>query len=113
MKIQLSEIDRRLIKRVCNDILEETGIDQDNWIEVKDILAILDSLEDTYKDLEDKYNELQENIKDNYKPCSVNDNHRFYESTIEKLEKRDFNLWNYIKEKGLIEEYEKYNSEKN
>ena len=113
MKIQLSEIDRRLIERVCNDILEETGIDQDNWIEVNDILAILDSLEDAYKDLEDKYNDLQENIKDNYKPCSVNDNYRFYESTIEKLEKEDFNLWNFIKEKGLIEDYEKHNSKEN
>lgn len=110
MKVQLSEIDRRLIERVCNIVAEQTGIDDDNWIEIDDLLAILDSLEDHYRDLEDYYKEAAEEMKESYKPCDVNDNWRFYESTIEALQAEINKQHRFIKEKGLIGEYEKYNS---
>lgn len=110
MKIQLSEIDQRVIERVCNIILEDTGIDNEGWIEVDDLLAILDSLEDSYKDLEDEYNEYKENIKDNYKPIGEGDNYRYYANTIQKLDEECNRQWNFICEKGLKEEYENYNS---
>ena len=108
MKILLNDIDYRLIERVCEAIGEKINIDMDGYIEVDDILAILDSLEDTYKDLEMEYEEYKENVKENYKPCDVNNNHRFYTRTIEALQKELDKEYSFIKEKGLIEEYGKY-----
>lgn len=109
MKIQLSEIDRRIIERVCEITEETTDIDADNYIEVDTILAILDSLEDSYKDLEDEYNTYREMISDNYKPIEVNDSHRYYVNTIENLSLEADKMHKFIKEKGLLEEYGEYN----
>lgn len=110
MKIQLSEVDQRIVERVCNIILEDTGIDNEGWIEVEDLLAILDSLEDSYKDLEDEYNDYKEHIKENYKPLGEGDDYRFYANSLDKLTNENNNLWKFINEKGLVEDYEKYNS---
>lgn len=109
MKIQLSEIDRRMIERVCDDIFEETGIDENNWIEVDDLLAILDSLEDKFKDLKDELDEYKENVKNNFKPCDVNDNWNYYATTIQKLDEECNKQYQFIIKKGLKEEYEEYN----
>jgi len=110
MKIQLSEIDQRVIERVCKIILESPGIDEEGWIEVEDLLAILDSLEDSYRDLEDEYNEYKENIKDNYKPIGEGDNYRFYANTIQKLDEECNKQYQCIIKEGLKEKYEEYNS---
>lgn len=110
MKIQLSEIDQRVIERVCKIILESPGIDEEGWIEVEDLLAILDSLEDSYRDLEDEYNEYKENIKDNYKPIGEGDNYRFYANTIQKLDEECNKQYQFIIKEGLKEKYEEYNS---
>lgn len=109
MKIQLSEVDQRVIERVCNIILEETGIDNEGWIEVDDLLAILDSLEDSYKDLEDEYNEYKENVKDNYKPVGAGDNYRYYANTIQKLDEECNRQYQFIIKEGLKEKYDEYN----
>ena len=105
MKIQLSEVDYNLINRVCSLLNQETGIDDFNYIEVDTILAILDDLESKYKELEWDYEEYKEKIEDNYKPCDVNDNWRYYANTIEKLQNEIDKQHNFIKEKGLDEEY--------
>lgn len=112
MKIQLSEIDRRLIERVCDDILEETGIDDDNWIEVDDILAILDSLEDKYSDAIIEFEDYREHIKEVCKPCDVNDNWNYYAKTIEKLGEECDRQYQFIIKRGLKEEYDKYGKER-
>ena len=109
MKIQLSEIDQRIIERVCKIILEQTGIDEDGWIEVEDILAILDSLEDSYKDLEIEFDSYKTKIEENYKPIGEGDNYRYYANTIQKLDEECNRQWNFMKEKGLEEEYGEYN----
>ena len=109
MKIQLSEIDQRVIERVCKIILESPGIDEEGWIEVEDLLAILDSLEDSYRDLEDEYNEYKENIKDNYKPVGEGDNYRFYANTIQKLDEECNKQYQFIIKEGLKEKYDEYN----
>ena len=108
MKIQLTEIDRRLLERISKIINEDAGIDEDNWVEIDTLLSILDSLEDSYKDLEFEYEEYKEKVLDNYKPCDIQDNWRFYSQTISKQEKEITNLWGFIKEKGLEEDYGRY-----
>ena len=108
MKIQLTEIDRRLLERISEIINEDAGIDEDNWVEIDTLLAILDTLEDCYKDLKYEFDEYKVNVLDNYKPCEVNDNWRFYSQTISKQEKEITNLWGFIKEKGLEEDYGRY-----
>ena len=109
IKVQLNDVNRRLIERVCDDVEEQTGVDVDNWIDVDDILAILDSLEDKYSDTLDEFKEYKEHILQNYKPVGEEDNWRFYSNTISKLEEECSNMWNFIKERGLEEEYGKNN----
>lgn len=103
MKLQLSEVDRRLIERVCDIICEQTGVDEENWIEVDDILAILDSLEDKYQDLKDSMRD----IKENYKPCDINDNWNYYATTIQRLEKECKKQYDFIKMEGLKDKYDR------
>lgn len=110
IKIQLNEINKRLIERVCNVLEEQTGIDADNWIDVDDILSTLDSLEDKYQDLAYDYDEYKEHVLQHYKPIAEGDNYRFYANTINRLDDECNKMWRFIKEKGLEEEYEKYNS---
>ena len=109
MKIQLSDIDRRVLERVSKIINEDPGIDDSNWVEVDTLLAILDSLEDSYKELKYEFEDYKENIKDNYKPIGEGDNYRYYANTIQKLDEECNRQWNFIKEKGLEEEYGEYN----
>lgn len=108
MKKELSEIDTRLIHRVDDIIGEETYIDIDGYVDVDDLLSMLDSLEDKYKDLESEFEEYKLDIKENYKRCDINDNHEYYESTITKLNNEVNKQYRFIKEKGLEEEYGKY-----
>ena len=109
MKILLSDIDYRLIERVCKTLNEKTGIDMDGYIEVDTILSILDDLEDSYSDLKGTFEEYKEMIKENYKRCDVDNNFRFYVGTIERLQNEVDKQFNFIKERGLEEEYGKYN----
>lgn len=109
MKIQLSDIDRRVLERVSKIINEDPGMDDENWVEVDTLLAILDSLEDSYKELKYEFEDYKENIKDNYKPIGEGDNYRYYANTIQKLDEECNRQWNFIKEKGLEEEYGEYN----
>lgn len=111
MKIQLKEIDKRIIERVCKITQERTGIDDDDYIEVDALLAILDSLEDCYKDLEIGFDEYKTNVEENFKPCDVNDNWNYYATTIKKLDKECNKQYQFIVKRGLKEEYEKYNCE--
>ena len=108
IKVQLNEINKRLIERVCEDIDEQTGIDADYWIDVDDILSIMDSLEDKYKDIEEQHEEYKEHVLQNYKPIGEDDNYRFYANTINRLDDECNKMWRFIKEKGLEEEYGEY-----
>ena len=107
-KIQISDVDRRILERVSNITNEDTGVDEDNWVEVDTLLAILDSIEDRYMDLEDRFNDYKEHIEENYKPIGEADNYRFYSKTIEKLQHELDKEYQFIKEKGLEEEYGRY-----
>lgn len=106
MKIQLSEVDRRIIERICEKIGVSVDIDGDDWIEVDSILALLDDLDDAYNDISDEYEAYKEKIDDNYKPSDVNDNWRFYSKTIEELNKECDKQYQFIIEKGLKDEYD-------
>lgn len=109
MKIQLSDVDRRIIERVCEKINVSVSIDDDNWIEVDSILALLDDLDDAYNDVTYEYDEYKEHIKETYKPCDVNDNWNYYATTIQKLDEECNRQYQFIIKKGLKEEYEEYN----
>lgn len=109
MKIQLTDVDRRIIERVCEKINVSVSIDDDNWIEVDSILALLDDLDDAYNDLSYEFDEYKEHIKDNYKPIGAGDNYMFYSHTIEKLDEECNKQYQFIIKKGLKEEYEEYN----
>lgn len=109
MKIQLTEIDRRIIERVCEKINVSVSIDEDNWIEVDSILALLDDLGDAYSDLSYEFEDYKERIKETCKPCDVNDNWNYYSTTIQKLDEECNKQYQFIIRKGLKEEYEEYN----
>lgn len=109
MKIQLTEIDRRIIERVCEKINVSVSIDEENWIEVDSILALLDDLGDAYSDLSYEFEDYREHIKEICKPCDVNDNWNYYAKTIEKLDEECNKQYQFIIKKGLKEEYEEYN----
>lgn len=113
MKIQLSDIDRRVLERVSKIINEDPGVDDSNWIEVDTLLAILDSLEDSYKELEYEFDDYKENVKENYKPIGEGDDYRFYSHTINKLNEECDRQWQFIKERGLEEEYGEYTGKRN
>lgn len=104
VKVQISDVDRRILERVSNITNEDPGVDDYNWVEVDTLLATLDSLEDSYNDLDDTF----EKYKENHKPCDVNDNWNYYSVTISKLEKECKKQYDFIKEKGLVEEYGRY-----
>jgi len=108
MKIQISEIDRRIIEKVCEKINVSVDIDGDNWIEIDSILALLDDLEDAYNDLSYEYEEHIEKVKDNYKPCDVNDNWNYYATSIKKLDEECNRQYQFIIKEGLKEKYDEY-----
>lgn len=110
VKAQISDVDRRLLERISNITNEDPGVDDYNWVEVDTLLATLDSFEDKYNEIKNDYEEYKEKVKDNYKPCGVYDNWNYYQVTISKLEKECKKQYDFIKEKGLVEEYEEYNS---
>lgn len=108
VKIQISDVDRRILERVSNITIEDPGVDDYNWVEVDTLLATLDSLEDKYNELKIEHEKYEENVKDNYKPCDVGDNWNYYSTTISRLERECKKQYDFIKEKGLVEEYGKY-----
>lgn len=105
MKIQLNEVDRRLIERINEKIQVSTYIDDDDYIEVNDLLALLDDLDDAYNDLSFQYEEYKLNVEENYKPIGEGDNYHYYASTIKRLTKECDRQHEFIKEKGLLGEY--------
>lgn len=111
IKARISDVDRRLLERISNITNEDPGVDDYNWVEVDTLLATLDSLEDSYKELEnaleDKCQEF-EDFKENHKPCDIGDNWNYYSTTISRLERECKKQYDFIKEKGLVEEYGKY-----
>lgn len=109
VKVQISDVDRRLLERVCKITNEDTGVDDYNWVEVDTLLAILDSLEDSYKDLEIEYEAYKTNVEENYKPIGDGDNYRFYSHTIEKLKETCNKQYQFIVKEGLKEKYDEYN----
>lgn len=110
VKVQLSDVDRRILERVSDITGEDTGVDDYNWVEVDTLLAILDSLEDCYIDLKERYDDYHEKVKDNYKPIGEGDNYRYYAHTIENLNEECNKQYQFIVEEGLKEKYEEYNS---
>lgn len=107
-KIQISDIDRRVLERVSKITGEDPGVDDYNWVEADTLLATLDSFEDKYNEIKNDYEEYKEKVKDNYKPIGEGDNWNYYSTTISRLERECKKQYDFIKEKGLKEEYGSY-----
>lgn len=105
MKIQLNDIDRRLIERICEKTGYTTGIDEDGWVEVDTLLAHLDELDNEFIRIEERIEKLEETIRENH-PDTYFDYSRKVENILNELDKQ----WNFIKERGLEKEYENYNN---
>lgn len=71
MKLKLNDIDIRLLERIANITGCETGIEPDGYIDVDILLATMDELEDSYRTLEENYDNYREFVKDNYKQKSL------------------------------------------
>lgn len=104
MKVELKDIDINLIENVCEKCGTKPEIDDDGYIEVDTILAILDELDEKCIELEERIEGLEESIRDGH-PDTYFDFSKKVQSLIAVLEKQS----NFIKEKGLEEEYGKYN----
>lgn len=104
MKILLDETDLRLMTRI-KDIIGKISIDTDGYIEKDELLGVLWDLTDAYDDAIYKIEELDTKIQEEYKPRDVNDNWRFYSHQIEALQEEINKRGEFIKEKGLEEEY--------
>ena len=103
IKIRLEEYDINLVNRVSDKTRTQINLDQDGWIDVDDILSLLSELESENTDLQIKLDEIRENCK----PCDINDNWQFYSKTIKDLQIELDKQHKFIKEKGLLEEYGK------
>lgn len=110
IKVQISDIDRRILERVTKITNEDPGVDDYNWVEVDTLLAILDSIEDKYNELKIEFDEYKEKVKDNYKPISEGSSYRYFANTIKRLDEECKKQYEFIKEKGLEEEYGEYNN---
>lgn len=104
MKILLDETDLRLMARI-KDIVGKISIDTDGYIEKDELLGVLWDLTDAFDNAIYKIEELETKIQEEYKPRDVNDNWRFYSHQIEALQEEINKRGEFIKEKGLEEEY--------
>lgn len=107
MKILLDETDLRLMARI-KDIIGKISIDTDGYIEKDELLGVLWDLTDAYDDETYKVEELELKIEENYKPCDSSDNWRFYSHQIKALQDEINKRGDFIEEKGLAEEYGRY-----
>ena len=104
-KVQLSDVDRRLIERIDKLTNYHTDIDEDGYIDVSLILACLDDLETEYHRLDSEYDGFRESSK----PCDINDSWEYYSTLVYRLQGKINKQYEFIKEKGLEEEYDEYN----
>lgn len=110
MKILLSEADLRLIERL-KKVVGNIKVDPDGYIELDELLGILWDMEDEYGNVEKVAQDMTEKLdtlKENSKPCDCNDNWRYYQGTIDKLQDIVRSQNEFIKERGLEDDYKKY-----
>lgn len=71
MKYELSEIDRRLIERVSKITCVDYEIDNDNYIKLDTIIALIDDLETKYTELETKFIDFETKVQEQYEQKKI------------------------------------------
>lgn len=105
MKYQLSDVDINMLERVCKKIRVSTGIDDDGYIEIDNLLGIIEELEDKYDEAEEDI----EDYKDNYRPIGDESGWDLAHCYQREME----NEREFLEDKGLWKEYkERYWNEK-
>lgn len=110
MKILLSDVDLRLIERL-KKVVGNIKVDPDGYIEIDELLGVLWDLKDEYDNTVSVIEEMTDKLdtlKENSKPCDCNDNWRYYQGTIDKLQDIVRSQNDFIKERGLEDDYKKY-----
>jgi len=73
MKYELSETDKRLIDKVSDITLVDYEVDDDNYIKVENLIALIDDLETKYKKLEDKFVQFEGKIQESWHDHFINE----------------------------------------
>lgn len=110
MKILLSDVDLRFIERL-KKVVGEIKVDCDGYIAIDELIGVIWDLKDEYDNTVHTLQEMTEKLdelKENSKPCDCNDNWRYYQSTIDKLQDIVRSQRDFIKERGLTDDYKKY-----
>ena len=72
MKYKLSKRDMNLIEEVAEKTCVDYDVDKDGFIEVDNLMALIEDLKDVYDKLEDKFIEYDEQINEDYREYFIN-----------------------------------------
>lgn len=104
IKVQLTDSQVSLLEEISDITGVETGVQEENWIEVWCLIQTLDDLLSEYRDIEEE----NEDYAENYKPIGEDGGWclaRSYQRTLNLMK-------DYLEEKGLKEEFDNYKKSK-
>lgn len=70
MKYKLDEKELELMKRVSAITITDYEVDNKGYIEIESLICAIEDLEYEIDRLNEKYEDLKQDIEDNYKPIS-------------------------------------------
>ena len=77
MKYKLDDLDKELIQKAGKQTLSKYEIDNQNYIEVQELIRVIDDLMLEVNHLEEEVQDIKQDMQENYKPA-YRDEYEYY-----------------------------------